>query len=39
MDPVSIIELRDFIFASDEIADNSERASDVVLVLVAKGYG
>jgi len=39
MDPVSIIELRDFLFASDDIADNSERASDVVLVLVAKGYG
>ncbi len=39
MDPVSIIELRDFIFTSDQIADNSERASDVVLVLVAKGYG
>jgi predicted phosphate transport protein (TIGR00153 family) len=39
MDPVSVIELRDFIFASDDIADNAERASDVVLVLVAKGYG
>ncbi len=39
MDPVSIIELRDFIFASDDIADNAEHASDVVLVLVAKGYG
>jgi predicted phosphate transport protein (TIGR00153 family) len=39
MDPVSIIELRDFILSSDNIADNAERASDVVLVLVAKGYG
>jgi predicted phosphate transport protein (TIGR00153 family) len=39
MNPVSIIQLRDFIFASDDIADNAERASDVVLVLVAKGYG
>lgn len=39
LDPVSIIELRDFLFASDDIADNAERASDVVLVLVAKGYG
>ena len=38
-DPVSVIELRDFIFASDDIADNAENASDVVLVLVAKGYG
>jgi len=39
MDPVSIIQLRDFIFASDDIADNAESASDIVLVLVAKGYG
>jgi predicted phosphate transport protein (TIGR00153 family) len=39
IDPVSIIQLRDFLFASDDIADNAERASDVVLVLVAKGYG
>jgi predicted phosphate transport protein (TIGR00153 family) len=38
MDPVSIIQLRDFIFASDDIADNAENASDVVIVLVAKGY-
>jgi uncharacterized protein len=38
-DPVSVIELRDFLFASDDIADNAENASDVVLVLVAKGYG
>jgi predicted phosphate transport protein (TIGR00153 family) len=38
-DPVSIIQLRDFIFASDNIADDAEKASDVVLVLVAKGYG
>jgi len=39
MDAVSIIQLRDFLFASDDIADNAENASDVVLVLVAKGYG
>jgi len=39
LDPVLVIELRDFIFASDDIADNAENASDVVLVLVAKGYG
>jgi uncharacterized protein len=38
MDPVSVIELRDFIFTSDDIADDAEDASDVVLVLVAKGY-
>jgi hypothetical protein len=38
-DAVSVIGLRDFLFASDDIADNAENASDVVLVLVAKGYG
>jgi len=38
-DPVLTIELRDFIFAADNIADNAEDASDVVFVLVAKGYG
>lgn len=38
-DAVSMIGLRDFLFASDDIADNAENASDVVLVLVAKGYG
>lgn len=39
MNPVSVIELRDFIFVADDIADNAEDASDVVLVLLAKGYG
>lgn len=39
LDPVSVIQLRDFIFASDDIADNAEDASDIVLILVAKGYG
>ena len=39
LDPVSIIEMRDFIFLSDDIADNAENSSDLVLVLVAKGYG
>jgi predicted phosphate transport protein (TIGR00153 family) len=37
--PVMVIELRDFVFAADDIADISEDAGDVVLVLVAKGYG
>jgi predicted phosphate transport protein (TIGR00153 family) len=37
-DPVSVIQMRDFIAVADDIADNSEDASDVVLVLVAKGY-
>jgi predicted phosphate transport protein (TIGR00153 family) len=39
IDPVVIIQLRDFIFAADDIADNSVNASDVLIVLVAKGYG
>ena len=37
-DPVSVIQMRDFISVTDDIADNAEDASDVVLVLVAKGY-
>jgi predicted phosphate transport protein (TIGR00153 family) len=39
MNPVTVIQLRDFIFVADDIADNAEDASDVILVLVAKGYG
>jgi len=39
LNPVTVIQLRDFIFVADDIADNAEDASDVVLVLVAKGYG
>lgn len=39
MTAVTVIQLRDFIFMSDNIADNAEDASDVILVLVAKGYG
>jgi hypothetical protein len=39
IDPVMVIQLRDFIFAADDVADNSENASDAILVLVAKGYG
>jgi predicted phosphate transport protein (TIGR00153 family) len=38
-DPITVIQLRDFLLVSDDIADNAEDASDVVLVLVAKGYG
>jgi predicted phosphate transport protein (TIGR00153 family) len=37
--PVTVIQLRDFIFVADDVADNAEDASDVILVLVAKGYG
>lgn len=39
VDPVTMIQLRDFIFEADDIADNAEDASDVIIVLVAKGYG
>ena len=39
IDPVTVILVRDFVFCADDVADNAERASDVVLVLVAKGYG
>jgi predicted phosphate transport protein (TIGR00153 family) len=37
-DPVTVIQMRDFIAVADDIADSAEDASDVVLVLVAKGY-
>jgi predicted phosphate transport protein (TIGR00153 family) len=39
IDPVTVILVRDFVFSADDVADNAEYASDVVLVLVAKGYG
>jgi predicted phosphate transport protein (TIGR00153 family) len=39
INPVTVIQLRDFIFVADDVADNAEDASDVILVLVAKGYG
>jgi predicted phosphate transport protein (TIGR00153 family) len=39
IDPVTLILVRDFLFCADDIADNAEDASDVALVLVAKGYG
>ncbi len=38
MDPITVIQLRDFLFATDDIADNAENASDVVMILIAKGY-
>ncbi|MDV3276855.1 MAG: DUF47 family protein [Nitrososphaerales archaeon] len=38
-DPITVIQMRDFLLVADDIADNAEDASDVVLVLVAKGYG
>jgi predicted phosphate transport protein (TIGR00153 family) len=39
IDPVTVIVVRDFVFSADDVADYAEYASDVVLVLVAKGYG
>jgi len=39
MNPVNVIQLRDFMFVADDVADNAEDASDVILVLIAKGYG
>lgn len=36
--PITVIQMRDFLFVADDIADNAEDASDVVLVLLAKGY-
>jgi predicted phosphate transport protein (TIGR00153 family) len=39
MDPVTVIQLRDFIFVADNIADNAEDAGDVIIILIAKGYG
>ena len=39
MDPVTVIQLRDFIFVADNIADRAEDASDVILILIAKAYG
>jgi len=39
IDPVTLILVRDFLFCADDVADKSEDASDVALVLIAKGYG
>jgi uncharacterized protein len=39
IDPVTLILVRDFVFCADDVADRSEEASDIALVLVAKGYG
>lgn len=37
-DPLDIVMLREFLETADEVADNSEDASDALLALVAKGY-
>jgi predicted phosphate transport protein (TIGR00153 family) len=35
---LTVIQLRDFLFQADDIADNAEDGSDIVLILIAKGY-
>ncbi len=35
---LSVILLKDFINVADDIADNAEDASDIILILIAKGY-
>jgi len=35
---LSILLIERFIYSSDEIADNAEDASDIILILIAKGY-
>ncbi|MDG6996831.1 MAG: DUF47 family protein [Nitrososphaerota archaeon] len=37
-DPLDIVMLREFLETADNVADNTEDASDVLLVLIAKGY-
>ena len=39
IDPVTLLLVKDFLFCADDVADRAEDASDVALVLVAKGYG
>jgi len=36
--PITVIQMRDFLSVADDIADYAEDSSDVILVLVAKGY-
>ena len=35
---LDIVMLKDFLHMADDIADNSEKGSDILLILVAKGY-
>jgi uncharacterized protein Yka (UPF0111/DUF47 family) len=35
---LDIVMLKDFLETADDIADNSENGSDVLSILVAKGY-
>ena len=38
VDPLDIVMLREFLVKADDVADNAEDASDVLLTLIAKGY-
>jgi len=38
MPVLSTIQLRDFIFQADNVADYAEDAGDILYILVAKGY-
>jgi predicted phosphate transport protein (TIGR00153 family) len=37
-DTLTVLQLKEFIESTDNIADSAEDASDVVLVMLAKGY-
>lgn len=37
-DPLTVLQLKEFVETTDNIADSAEDASDVVLVILAKGY-
>ncbi len=37
-DTLTVLQLKEFIAATDKIADSAEDASDIVLVMLAKGY-
>lgn len=38
-DALTVIQLRDFLTIADNVADKAEDVSDVILILLAKGYG
>jgi predicted phosphate transport protein (TIGR00153 family) len=37
-DTLTVLQFKEFIDATDRIADSAEDASDVVLIIIAKGY-
>ena len=38
VDSLDVVMLREFLVKADDVADNAEDASDVLLTLIAKGY-